>query len=152
MAKTLANEMDSAEIARRVGALNPDSPRQWGTMSVGGMICHLDDSYQLPLGERNVAPVRLPIPRGLIKYLALRTSMPWAKNMKTMNEIRQGAGGTCPGPFADDRTRLLETIERFSVCTALAQAQHPFFGPMSVDDWLRWGYLHADHHLRQFNA
>lgn len=152
MAKTLANKMDSAEIARRIGALSPEAGRRWGIMSVGGMICHLDDSYQLALGERNVAPVRVPVPRGLIKYLALRTPMPWVKNMKTMDEVRQGAGGTCPGPFADDRTRLLKTVERFSACTTLAQALHPIFGSMSADDWLRWGWLHADHHLRQFNA
>jgi hypothetical protein len=152
MVKTLANKMDSAEIARRISTLTPDSQRQWGTMSVSGMICHLYDSYQLPLGERDVALIRLPIPRGLIKYLALRTSIQWAKNMKTMEEVRQGAGGTCPGSFADDRTRLLETVERFSASSTLAQAQHPFFGTMSADDWLRWGYLHADHHLRQFSA
>jgi hypothetical protein len=24
------------------------------------------------------------------------------------------------------------------------------FGPMTEKDWMRWGYLHADHHLRQF--
>jgi hypothetical protein len=150
--QTLAHVADREDLAQRIAALTPDSPRQWGTMPVGGMICHLDDSYQLPLGERNVAPIRLPIPRGLVKHLALRTSIHWAKNMKTMNEVRQGAGGTCPGPFADDRARLLETIERFSVCATLTQAQHPFFGPMSADDWLRWGYLHADHHLRQFSA
>ena len=27
---------------------------------------------------------------------------------------------------------------------------HPMFGPMTPEDWMRWGYLHADHHLRQF--
>jgi Protein of unknown function (DUF1569) len=27
---------------------------------------------------------------------------------------------------------------------------HPIFGPMTAKDWMRWGYLHADHHLRQF--
>jgi uncharacterized protein DUF1569 len=27
---------------------------------------------------------------------------------------------------------------------------HPIFGPMSESAWLRWAYLHADHHLRQF--
>jgi hypothetical protein len=152
MAKTLANAADCDQIQQRIAALTPTSPRQWGVMSVGGMICHLDDSYQLALGGRSVAPVSVPVPRRLIKYLALRTSMPWVKNMKTINEVRQGAGGTCPGPFVDDRTRLLQTVERFSACTALAQTQHPFFGPMSADDWLRWGWRHADHHLRQFRA
>jgi len=29
-------------------------------------------------------------------------------------------------------------------------ATHPLFGPMNYEDWMRWGYLHADHHLRQF--
>jgi hypothetical protein len=29
---------------------------------------------------------------------------------------------------------------------------HPIFGPMSKADWLRWGYLHMDHHLRQFGC
>jgi hypothetical protein len=30
------------------------------------------------------------------------------------------------------------------------QTSHPMFGKMSAKDWMRWGYLHADHHLRQF--
>jgi hypothetical protein len=29
---------------------------------------------------------------------------------------------------------------------------HPIFGRMSEAAWLRWGWLHADHHLRQFGA
>jgi len=27
---------------------------------------------------------------------------------------------------------------------------HPIFGRMSLWEWQRWGYLHTDHHLRQF--
>jgi hypothetical protein len=29
---------------------------------------------------------------------------------------------------------------------------HPIFGAMSERAWLRWGYLHMDHHLRQFGV
>jgi hypothetical protein len=29
---------------------------------------------------------------------------------------------------------------------------HPLFGGMSDGAWLRWAYLHIDHHLRQFGA
>lgn len=152
MAKTLANTADCEEIRQRIAALTPQSQRQWGTMSIGGMLCHLDDSYRLTLEGQEVARVFVPMPRRMIKYLALRTSIPWAKNMKTTREVKQGAGGTCPGTFPDDQARLLDTVTHFSTCSKLAQTQHPFFGPMSADDWLRWGYLHADHHLRQFNA
>ena len=152
MRKTLASAADREEIERRIGALTTDAVRVWGTMSVGGMICHLDDSYQIALGSRSAVPVRVPVPRGLVKYLALRTSIRWGKNMKTTTEVRQGGGGTCPGPFAADQARLLVTVASFSTCQRLAQAPHPFFGAMSADDWLRWGYLHADHHLRQFSV
>jgi hypothetical protein len=29
---------------------------------------------------------------------------------------------------------------------------HSFFGRLSRTEWLRWGYLHMDHHLRQFGV
>jgi len=29
---------------------------------------------------------------------------------------------------------------------------HPIFGGMSERAWLRWAYLHTDHHLRQFGT
>ena len=152
MPKTLANKADLEQICRRFGALTPESPRMWGKMSVGGMVCHLHDSYQLALGERIASPVRLPIPGRVIKYVALRTSLPWAKNMRSAREMQQESGGTQPAAFEADQKRLLQTIVRFSKCESLHQVAHPFFGAMSSSDWLRWGYLHADHHLRQFRG
>ena len=62
MTKTLANAADLEQIRLRIASLMPNSQRQWGEMSVGGMLCHLDDSYQLALGEKLVARVKLPLP------------------------------------------------------------------------------------------
>ena len=87
----------------------------------------------------------------MAKFFALRTPMRWPRNLTTGDSVRQGAGGTPPAEFARDRARLLETLDRFCACTTLITI-HPFFGNMSSADWLRWGYLHADHHLRQFSA
>lgn len=151
MAKTLANANDCAEIRRRIRALTPDATRQWGQMSIGGMLCHLDDSYQAVMGERPLGAASLPMPRWLVKFLALRTPMRWRRNLKTTESVRQGGGGTPPAEFASDRTRLLETLGRFCECATLRE-QHPMFGGMHRAEWLRWGYLHADHHLRQFGA
>jgi hypothetical protein len=152
MTKTLANAPDSEEIRRRIAALTPESLRMWGVMSVGGMLCHLNDSYQLGLGERTGELVKIPVPRGMVKYLALRLPIEWKRNMGTMPAVRQGARGTVPGAFVDDQARLLATVARFCTCPTLAEVRHPFFDRMSTDDWLRWGWLHADHHLRQFSA
>jgi hypothetical protein len=151
MVKTLANTRDREEIRRRLVALTPDSARRWGTMSIGGMLCHVDDSYQAVMGERPVSPVKMAIPQEVAKYCALRLPMRWPRNLPTGETLRQGAGGTPPAEFARDRARVLETLDRFCACTTLITI-HPFFGNMSSADWMRWGYLHANHHLRQFSA
>jgi hypothetical protein len=152
MKKTLASASDHTEIVERIAALTPASQRLWGSMSVGGMVCHLCDAYRVPLGEVAWKPVELPLPRSVMKAFALHSPTPWPKNIQTTEEVRQGGGGTLPGDFAADKARLLDTLERFCACPGLARIEHAFFGPMSHADWMRWGYLHADHHLRQFSA
>jgi Protein of unknown function (DUF1569) len=151
MAKTLANTADCEEIRRRLAALTPESPRRWGSMSIGGMLCHVDDSYRAVMGEKPFSMAKLGIPPWLAKFVALRAPMQWPRNLMTSESVRQGGGGTPPVEFAEDRERLLETFAHFCGCAELATA-HPMFGSMSADDWLRWGWLHADHHLRQFSA
>lgn len=151
MAKTLASTADCDEIRRRIAALAPESPRRWGTMFIGGMLCHLDDSYRSVMGERPFSAAKLGIPLWFAKFVALRAPMQWPRNLITSESVRQGGGGTPPVGFAEDRARLLETFAHFCVCGELA-ATHPMFGSMQRADWMRWGYLHADHHLRQFSA
>jgi hypothetical protein len=115
------------------------------------MLCHVDDSYQAVMGERPLSMSNLGMPQGIAKFFALRSPMRWPRNLMTGESVRQGAGGTPPVEFAQDRARLLETFGRFCTSTTLA-AMHPMFGSMQRAEWLRWGWLHADHHLRQFSA
>ena len=137
----------------RVRALTPVAPRQWGRMSAGQMLCHLDDSYRSVMGERASRDVSTLLRRTVVKFVALRTPLPWPKGVPTMEEVDAERGGTPPTEFADDRARLERSLRDF-VTAALAGrcTRHPLFGAMSERDWLRWGYLHADHHLRQFGA
>ena len=151
MAKTLTNTEDCEQIARRIAGLTLDAPRVWGSMSIGGMLCHLDDSYLAVLGERPLSTPKLGIPQGTAKFFALRSPIRWPRNLRTGESLRQGAGGTPPLEFTEDRARLLQTVGRFCSSTTLL-AVHPMFGRMERADWLRWGWLHADHHLRQFSA
>ena len=51
--------------------------------------------------------------------------------------------------FGVDQAEAVDEMERF--CRpGQSRADHAFFGEMSERDWMRWGYLHTDHHLRQF--
>lgn len=70
-------------------------------------------------------------------------------------EVDQEVGGTRPAAFAGDVAELVRLTELFrtQACSgSTSWPPHPVFGRMSKGAWLRWGYLHMDHHLRQFGA
>ena len=148
--RTLQSATDREAIVRRVSSLAPDDKRLWGKMSVDQMICHLNDSYESALGERATSPATGFMQRTIIKMIALKAPFQWPKGVPTRPEIEQGVGGTPPVEFEKDRAKLLGLVDRFCRDAGGASVQHPFFGPMTRADWMRWGYLHADHHLRQF--
>jgi hypothetical protein len=77
----------------------------------------------------------------------------WPPGIATTPEIEQGVGGTRPCDFAADVAQLEALVEQVTVqARTFDWRPHPIFGRMSDAAWLRWGYLHMDHHLRQFGA
>ena len=148
--RTLETKSDRESIAARVSALTSSDRRLWGKMSAHQMVCHLCDSYKIALGEKSVSMATGFLQRTLIKFLALRAPMKWPRGTPTRPEVEQGVGGTAPVEFERDRAELLSLIDRFCSSAIDPKIQHPFFGPMTRQEWMRWGYLHADHHLRQF--
>jgi hypothetical protein len=150
MMKTLSSQHNLAEILTRIAQVTASDARRWGSMSAPEMLCHLGDAFAYPLGERAVAPVKRPlIPRPLFRWMALRAPIQWPQGISAPPEIDQRSGGTPPAAFEADRTALLDRIDRFA-CSAGLFGRHPMFGAMTSADWMRWGYLHCDHHLRQF--
>lgn len=150
---TLADEGCRTEIIRRLRALRPDAPRLWGKMSAHQMVVHLCDSFKITTGEKVASPATGVAQRTVIKWMALYLPVRWPPDIPTRPELDQAVGGTKPGDFADDVTALVVIVEHIaSNSRTLVGLSHPIFGPMSPRAWLRWGYLHTDHHLRQFGA
>lgn len=148
--KTLSSADDLAAIRNRISLIRPTDARRWGSMSVHQMLCHLTDAFACPLGERTVAPFKsLPIPTWLFKWLALSLPRKWPPGIPTPPEVDQRIGGTPPETFETDRNALLVALDRFAATTA-PLPRHPIFGVLTRKEWMRWGYLHTDHHLRQF--
>ncbi len=104
------------------------------------------------MGEKPVSTVASPLPRVLVKWIALYAPFRWPKGVPTRPEMDQNIGGTQPVDFNQDRAKLTTIIDRFSDPAREDWGMHPMFGRISKADWLRWGYLHADHHLRQFGC
>ena len=152
--KTLAHARDKEEILRRLGAVRVDSPRRWGRMTAPQMICHLTDAFLGVIGERPVRTYQTLLSRTLIKWVALHVPLRWPAGIPTSPEFDQAAGaGTRPAEFAADVERLRGLVLRVSSgADPVPWTQHPLFGKLTARQWLRWSYLHVDHHLRQFGA
>jgi hypothetical protein len=151
--KTLANVHDRAEIVQRIASIGPECRRRWGTMTVGQMICHLSDAFRVALGDRPAKPLENRYTGWPMKWLALSLPLPWPHGVSTVPECDAKIGGTPPAELERDKSELLELLDRFATpSSGLEQRAHPFFGKMTEKEWLRWGYLHCDHHLRQFGA
>jgi hypothetical protein len=128
---------------------SPDLTRQWGTMTPGEAISHLAICYRLASGSVAVKERTGPLQRTVFKFAALHVPVRWAHGYPTLPEVRAGATGAISGDFEKDRDRLLVDYDAF-LSSSLASSSHPIFGPLTQWEWMRWGYLHADHHLRQF--
>jgi hypothetical protein len=156
--KTLAQESERSEIATRLERIQPTSSRQWGTMTPHEMLCHLNDSFRLAMGERAASPATFrdlpaPMPRWFLKWFALEVPLAWPPGVKTRPEMDPQREGTRPVAFDADKQAVRMRLERFTRRPRDFQfAAHPIFGVMSEADWMRWAYLHTDHHLRQFGA
>ncbi len=149
--KTLSLAADRQGILKRMGSVRPESQRRWGHMSAHEMICHLGDSFRAALGEKKLSPATTPFKRTLFKWTALWVPLPWPHGIMTRSEMDQRVGGTRPEEFAADREKLRILFDRF--CDWPGEfAPHPVLGPLSRKERMRHGYLHVDHHLRQFGA
>ena len=150
--KSMARAQDKEEIVRRLRTIRADSARRWGRMSAHQMICHLSDSFLAVTGQRHVSPASGPLQRTVIKWIALYAPFKWPQGVPTRPEVDQESGGTPPSNFAADVTQLEMLVELVTTRQGCFGPAHPIFGPMSEAAWMRWAYLHMDHHLRQFGC
>lgn len=151
--KTLARPRDKAEILRRLGTVSPQSARRWGRMSAHQMVCHLSDSLRMGTGRKPVSDASGLLQRTMVKWVALYLPLRWPAGILTRPEIDQEQGGTRPAEFAADLAELTGLVELVTAPTrSFEWPHHPIFGRMSAAAWLRWGYVHTDHHLRQFGV
>lgn len=150
---TLAHSHDAADLLARVRQVRADAAARWGRMSAHQMVCHLSDCFRMVLERKTVRPASGPLRRTVVKWIALYLPVRWPRGLRTRPEIDQTIGGTRPIEFRADLSDLERLLLRMAAAPDVLDGQgHPVFGRLSAAEWLRWAYLHVDHHLRQFGA
>lgn len=151
--KTLSRPEDLQALRQRLLSLCAEDERQWGKMTAADMLVHLRQSFRAIMAEIDIVtppmPKPAPLPGPVLKWIALRLPLRWPTTIKTPPPFEVGSSWMDLAAFDQDRESAIAAMERF----ALGQwtvSRHPMFGRISFGDWVRWGWLHVDHHLRQF--
>jgi hypothetical protein len=147
--RTLAARATSDHLKTRLSALQAHDAARWGRMNAYQMLRHLTDAILVPLGEKQVSERSRLFERTLMKWGGLWVPTHWPQNVPTPPEIDMCQLGVYHGDFEAARQDTLHQLARLHT-TSVGGARHPFFGPLSQKEWMRWGWLHTDHHLRQF--
>ncbi len=138
------------ELMSRIDKLHPASPRQWGKMDVAQMMAHCSAALDMASGRLNLPRVFIGRLLGPLVKPIYTNEKPLSKNSPTAKELIF----TDPRDFAREQEQLKSKVRQFhqageGQCT---RHPHPFFGPLSPQEWSRGMYKHLDHHLRQFGA
>ena len=81
---------------------------------------------EVPLGERTVEPVMVPMPK-VLKLMALRSGLQWGKNLTTPKELERALDGDCSAEFDELVAVAIGKMEML-VGGARCVESHPFLG------------------------
>jgi len=143
----LHDEVYRSQIISRIGQLRRDTPRRWGKMSADQMLWHVNGGLAMALGQMNIPPQKTPLPRPMMRLVALR--LPWPKGLPTMPMFV--ASGSYD--FDVERARCVQLIEQMTAKPLDEDwPRHPLLGQLSGRDASRLQAKHLDHHLKQFGV
>jgi hypothetical protein len=146
--KSLFDDEAYSEIRNRLDNLSESSERQWGKMSPGQLVHHL----QMPL---NIILEKVDYgfkPNWLVNLLFKKTmysDKPWRKNLPTA----KGFKITDAKDFPSEKAKLAALLDEFDTQRDRTNWQpHPAFGEMTKEQWGKMQYKHLDHHFRQYGV
>jgi hypothetical protein len=149
--KSLFNEKDVNGFIERINKLSPESKPLWGKMNVAQMLAHCEVPLKIAQGE-----LKLKV-NPIIKFLFAKRARKhilgeagFGKNSPTMNEARIAD----KREFEEEKQKLIKKIRSFyeKGKAGITREPHPFFGPLSIEEWDHMQSKHLDHHLSQFGV
>ncbi len=147
MPGSLFDPAEYREIMARLDRLRPDLRPQWGAMSVGQMVCHLGDYFDVALGRVVARPAFPRWLQAIARPVVVRWPFRYPRGVRTLPELKR----TNPGGFAEDLTRLRDAVTEFvSRRDFPTWPPNPVAGPVSGAEWAILAFAHVDHHLTQF--
>lgn len=134
-------------LEARLETIRPDSPRQWGRMTVDQMLWHVNQFLTASLGEGTLAPQKSPIPAPIMRFFLIY--MPWPRSAPTNRK----AVASGEHDLEAEKAKCRELIAKFVSRPVDAEwPVDPSFGRVDGTFASRLQAKHLDHHFRQFNT
>ena len=142
------DEAAQDELLTRLESLRADIVPQWGRMNAAQMLAHCGAPYRAATGDIVLKP--MPLLMRLIGRMVRKSVLgekPYKKNAPTAPEFRF----TSALDFATEKQRYIECFRKLAAGPQMVKSlNHPFFGPMTREEWGRHMYKHTDYHFGQF--
>ena len=147
--RNISNGAVLEDLVSRFRRLAPTQRCLWGTMNAQQMALHVGDSSAAVLKQREFSAKPRSGPTA-IRRVALLYLLP-----RMPRGIKSGADPAAavvdPAQFGKDVERAVDLLQRLATAPPDALVdRHPILGPMTRAQWMRWAFMHTDHHLRQF--
>jgi len=142
-----------AELIERIQRIPEDAVPRWGKMRKNDLIEHLIWVLHHSMGRSTQVPdFGNWFSRTVLKKLALLSIMPIPKNMKLPGQLTdRGIIAQEPGDL-ETLQAIIEEYLHLVQADELEPAPHPYFGPLTVDEWDIIHVKHFEHHLKQFGV
>lgn len=146
--KSLLDASAHEEILARLDLFSPDTKRIWGTMEVAQALAHCSRALDMATGRLH--PKRIFIGRiiGPLFRSNYSNEKPFDKSSPTSQELVIKETRS----FDREKENLRQLINSFyhGGRSGITDRPHPFFGPLTKEEWAIGMYKHLDHHFRQF--
>jgi hypothetical protein len=147
---SLFDENELAIVLHRINKLTPDSRPNWGKMNVSQMLAHCQTTLNLALGKATLKRSILGFLFGKIAKKQVVSDKPFKRNLPTAPSfiIKDEKN------FELEKQKLTSLVTEFSKggSEGLSNKPHPFFGPLTPEEWDKSQWKHLDHHLQQFGV
>ena len=148
--KSMYNKADSEAILARIRNLTADAKPLWGKMTAAQAVTHLQRPILVALGEMKLKRTLAGLLFGKMAKKSFTAEGPTKRNSPTdKNFIVKDHPD-----FETEKKKLIALVQRFvsGGPEALTTEPHPFFGPLTTQEWDMLQWKHLDHHLSQFGV
>ena len=146
---SIFNPATTESFIGRINKLTAVTPALWGKMNVAQMLAHCQVPIQVAVGDIITKGGLIALLFGRMAKKKLVGDEPFERNLPTMKEAKI----LDVRDFEKEKAVLIALVKKFeSGPGVLIKSPHPFFGPLTVDEWGTLQTKHLDHHLRQFGV